>query len=152
MKVEIIKCLRDNYSYLIIDEKNQNASLVDPSEASPIIDYIEKNRVNLKYILITHHHHDHVGGNLELKKKYNPTIFGFKGDKDRIPGIDVLIEDNDIWKKENLRPKFIIYQVILQDILLITFIKKKRSLLVTLYFHLDVEEFLREHIDRCMTH
>ena len=53
MKVEIIKCLRDNYSYLIIDEKNQNASLVDPGEASPIIDYIEKNRVNLKYILIT---------------------------------------------------------------------------------------------------
>ena len=105
MKVEIIKCLRDNYSYLIIDEKNQNASLVDPSEASPIIDYIEKNRVNLKYILITHHHYDHVGGNLELKKKYNPTIFGFKGDKDRIPGIDVLVEDNDIWKKENFEAK-----------------------------------------------
>ena len=42
MKVEIIKCLVDNYSYLIIDEKYQTACVVDPSEAEPIIDVIEK--------------------------------------------------------------------------------------------------------------
>ena len=44
MKVEIIKCLKDNYSYLIIDEKNQAACVVDPSEAKPIIDVIEKKK------------------------------------------------------------------------------------------------------------
>ena len=42
MKVEIIKCLQDNYSYLIINEKNQNACVVDPSEAEPIINLVEK--------------------------------------------------------------------------------------------------------------
>ena len=39
MKVEIIKCLKDNYSYVIIDEKNNHACVVDPSEAEPIINF-----------------------------------------------------------------------------------------------------------------
>ena len=69
MKVEVIPCLKDNYSYLIIDEKNNSACVVDPSEASPIIEYLEKKSINLKYILNTHHHYDHIGGNKDLKKK-----------------------------------------------------------------------------------
>ena len=101
MKIEIIKCLQDNYSYLIIDESNKNACVVDPGEAKPIIDYIEKKDIRLKYILNTHHHYDHVGGNIELKKKYGSNVVGFKGDKDRIPEIDILVEDGKIWKKEN---------------------------------------------------
>ncbi len=105
MKIEIIKCLKDNYSYLIIDEKNKNACVVDPSEAKPIIDYVEKNKIKLRYILNTHHHYDHVGGNFELKKKYNCNVVGFKGDKDRIPGIDILVEDNQLWKKDNFEVK-----------------------------------------------
>ena len=70
MKIKIIKCLQDNYSYLIVDEMNKNACVIDPSEAKPIINYVEDNNINLKYILNTHHHYDHVGGNQELKKKY----------------------------------------------------------------------------------
>ena len=99
MRVQIIKCLQDNYSYLIIDETNQNACVVDPSEAKPIIDFVENNNIDLKYILNTHHHFDHVGGNMELKKKYNSNVIGFKDDKDRIPGIDILVDDLKIWKK-----------------------------------------------------
>ena len=68
MKIKIIKCLQDNYSYVIIDENNQSACVVEPSESKPIIDFIDNNKIDLKYILNTHHHHDHIGGNLELKK------------------------------------------------------------------------------------
>lgn len=68
MKVEIIKCLEDNFSYILINEANRNCCVVDPGEADPIINYLQKNKLNLKYILNTHHHHDHVGGNEELKK------------------------------------------------------------------------------------
>ena len=68
MKVEIIKCLKDNYSYIIIDQTNQNACVLDPSEAKPVIEFIETNKLKLKFILNTHHHYDHIGGNLELKK------------------------------------------------------------------------------------
>ena len=69
MIVEIIPCLEDNYSYLIVDETNNAACIIDPSEAQPVIDIIEKKNIELKYILNTHHHYDHIGGNKELKKK-----------------------------------------------------------------------------------
>jgi len=69
MKIEIIKCLQDNYSYLIIDDENQTACVIDPGESTPIINYLDKSKINLKFILNTHHHYDHVGGNFELKKK-----------------------------------------------------------------------------------
>ena len=109
MKIEIIKCLKDNYSYLIIDELNNYACVIDPSESRPIIQAIEKNKVNLKYILNTHHHYDHVDGNKKLKKKYNSKIIGFKDDKDRIPEIDILVENNQIWKREEF--EFKIYHI-----------------------------------------
>ena len=105
MKIQIIKCLQDNYSYLIIDETNLNACVVDPGEAEPIINFVESNNINLKYILNTHHHFDHVDGNIKLKKKYNSNIVGFRGDKDRIPEINILVDDQEIWKEDNFEAK-----------------------------------------------
>ena len=105
MNIEIIKCLKDNYSYLIIDEKTKSACVVDPSEAKPIINYIEKNKINLKFILNTHHHYDHVGGNKDLKIKYNAKVIGFEGDKDRIPEIDICLKDRESWKNKNFEFK-----------------------------------------------
>jgi len=107
MKVEIIKCLQDNYSYLLINEKNQNVCVVDPSEAKPIINFVEKKNINLKFILNTHHHHDHIGGNNELKKKYGVKIIGFKNDKDKIPEIDIFVENNQTWMNEDFEAKII---------------------------------------------
>lgn len=105
MNVEIIKCLQDNYSYLLIDKKSKKACVIDPGEADPIMNYIEKNQINLKYILNTHHHSDHIGGNLFLKEKYNCQIIGFEGDKNRIPKIDILLKDNEIWKDDSFEAK-----------------------------------------------
>ena len=105
MRVEIIPCLQDNYSYLIIDDSNKTASVVDPSEAKPIINFIEKENINLKYILNTHHHYDHIGGNKDLKKKYNSVVIGYKDDASRIPGIDILLNNNQIWKADNFEAK-----------------------------------------------
>ena len=105
MKIEIIKCLQDNFSYLIIDEINSIACVVDPSEAKPIINFVDNNNLNLKYILNTHHHFDHIGGNVMLKKRYNSKVIGFKGDKDRIPEIDFLVDDQEVWKEDNFEAK-----------------------------------------------
>jgi len=107
MKVEIIKCLQDNFSYILINEKNNNACVVDPSESEPIIDFVEKNNINLKFILNTHHHYDHIGGNKDLKKKYDLNIVGFKYDKNRIPEIDILVENNQIWSSDDFESKII---------------------------------------------
>ena len=95
-EILIIKCLNDNYAYIYLNDKKE-AFVVDPSEASPVIDTLEKNNLQLKYILNTHHHFDHIGGNYELKEKYNCKIVGSKKDRDRIPGIDIEISDGDYW-------------------------------------------------------
>ena len=42
MKVEIIKCLEDNFSYILINEANRNCCVVDPGEASNYKLFTEK--------------------------------------------------------------------------------------------------------------
>ena len=98
MKIEIIKCLTDNFSYLLINEKNLDTCVVDPGDSKPVLEYIKKNNLNLKYILNTHHHGDHIGGNNILKSKFDAKILAFEDDKDRIPMIDIPLKDNQVWK------------------------------------------------------
>ena len=107
MQVEIIPCLQDNYSYLIIDDNTNSACVIDPGEAKPIINFLKNRNIDLKYILNTHHHYDHIGGNKDLKKKFGSVIVGFKEDADRIPEIDILVEDNQVWQAENFIAKII---------------------------------------------
>ena len=107
MQVEIIRCVLYIYCYLLIDEDKLEACVVDPSEAKPIIDYLSGKNINLKYILNTHHHYDHIGGNTELKKKFGSVVLGFNGDAKRIPEIDILLKDNEIWNVGNFKAKII---------------------------------------------
>ena len=100
MKIKIVKCLKDNYAYIIFNEITLASAVVDPSEANPIINEIEKNNLKLKYILNTHHHYDHVGGNKKLKEKYNCKVVGFEKDKSRIPEIDITLKDNQKWEND----------------------------------------------------
>ena len=107
MRIEIVPCLQDNYSYLIIDESNQFACVVDPGEAAPIINFLKNKNIKLKFILNTHHHFDHIGGNKDLKKRFGSIVLGFKKDANRIPEIDILLEDKQIWKEENFLAQII---------------------------------------------
>ena len=97
MHVDLIPCLTDNYAYIINDIVSKTVGVVDPSEALPVIAFLKKQNLKLNYILNTHHHYDHIGGNTELKKLYNAKVVGFVGDKHRIPGIDIMLEDNAKW-------------------------------------------------------
>mgnify|MGYP001337497205 CR=1 FL=1 len=44
MKVLVIKCLDDNFSYVVLNEANNNACVIDPSESDPIIQIIKKKK------------------------------------------------------------------------------------------------------------
>lgn len=59
--------------------------------------------LKLDYILNTHHHWDHTGGNEELKKKFSCTIVGPKADEGRIPGIDTALGDGESWQFGDLK-------------------------------------------------
>lgn len=88
----------DNYAYLLIDENTGISAVLDPSEAAPVIAECEKQGIKPSYILNTHHHFDHVEGNLELKKEYAAKIVVSEVDRHRIVGADVGLEDGDIFK------------------------------------------------------
>ena len=107
MKIEIIPCLNDNYSYLIKDDQTDTVAIIDPSEFSKCDKKISQKYKKLDFILNTHHHFDHVGGNIELKKKYGSKILGFEMDKKRIPEIDILLKDGQEFKIGNLNFKTI---------------------------------------------
>lgn len=91
-----IPVLTDNYIYLLHDEKSGETAAVDPAVAEPVMDVLKQHGWQLTYILNTHHHGDHVGGNLELKRQTGCQIIASELDKPRIPGIDHSVQDGDI--------------------------------------------------------
>ncbi len=103
IKVEIVNCLKDNFSYII--HNNNEAIVIDPSESKPIDQLLEELKLKLKYILNTHHHFDHVDGNSGLKEKYNCKIIGFEDDSKRIPGIDICLKNEEIFNEKNFKFK-----------------------------------------------
>lgn len=64
-----IPALRDNYIWLLADAAG-NALIVDPGEAAPVIEVLQREQLRLKAILLTHHHPDHIGGVAELAAAY----------------------------------------------------------------------------------
>ena len=101
MLITPVPCLKDNYAYIVNDNISKKIGVVDPSEAKPIIDLLERMNLKLDFIFNTHHHFDHVGGNFELKKKYKAKVVGFNGDKHRIPDIDITVKDEEVFKFGN---------------------------------------------------
>ena len=95
MDIEIIPCLSDNYAYLI--REGAHCAVLDPSEAAPVKAALEKRGWRPEFILNTHHHNDHVGGNLALKEIYGAQVVGPGKDRARIPGIDVGVDEKSGW-------------------------------------------------------
>ena len=102
LNIDIVPCLDDNYSFVIHDTRTNTVAVVDPSEFEPVNNFIEKKFKKIDYILNTHHHFDHTGGNLDLKKKYKSKIIGSKKDEKRIPGIDIKLIDKENFKLGNI--------------------------------------------------
>mmetsp|Transcript_35657 Transcript_35657/g.57288 ORF Transcript_35657/g.57288 Transcript_35657/m.57288 type:complete len:339 (-) Transcript_35657:271-1287(-) len=96
MEVSLIPCLSDNYAYLLHNSATGTIAIVDPSEAAPVRAELQmKNLGRIDYILNTHHHFDHIGGNIELKEEFGAKIIGPAADKERIPGIDEAYADGE---------------------------------------------------------
>ncbi|WP_300300996.1 hydroxyacylglutathione hydrolase [Ferrovibrio sp.] len=99
MPLEIVQIpvLSDNYVYLAHDPATGATGVVDPAVHEPVLATLEKRGWRLSHILNTHHHPDHVGGNLALKAATGCQIVGPQADADRIPGIDVQLADGETW-------------------------------------------------------
>jgi len=95
LAIHQIPVLSDNFIYLVHDPDSGETACVDPAVAAPVMDVLATKGWNLSHILNTHHHHDHTGGNRELKQATGCTIVGAGDDASRIPGIDVQIGEGD---------------------------------------------------------
>ena len=88
-----IPAFDDNYIWLL--HNGQNAVVVDPGDAAPVIAALQQFKLNLSAILITHHHSDHIGGVAALLKHkiapiYAPQYEQFKFEHIKLAEGDVV--------------------------------------------------------------
>jgi len=96
MQIERLPALSDNYIFLLYDRDRQEAAVVDPAEAAPVLRQLEALGATLVAILNTHHHSDHVGANTRLLQQFPQAIvYGGAEDRGRIPGQQVFLQEGD---------------------------------------------------------
>jgi glyoxylase-like metal-dependent hydrolase (beta-lactamase superfamily II) len=98
MEIHQIPVWDDNYVYLAHDPETGSTAVVDPADADPVLAAAEAKGWKITHILNTHHHPDHVGGNLEIKAATGCTVVGARSDAGRIPGIDVQVGQTDTYE------------------------------------------------------
>ena len=91
-----IPCLSDNYAYLIHDPASGETALVDAPEAEPVLRELEQRGWRLGHILLTHHHHDHVGGVAALRAAHGARVIGAQADAHRLPPLDLAVAEGDV--------------------------------------------------------
>ncbi len=95
LEIVPVPVLSDNYVWLIHDSRSGVAAAVDPAVAEPVLAALHDRDWTLDTILITHHHHDHVGGVAALKKATGATVVGAAGDAHRLPPLDHAVRDGE---------------------------------------------------------
>lgn len=93
MNILAVNANGDNWVYVHPYSAGQ-CWVVDPADAACVTAALEKSKLELTHILVTHHHADHIGGVAALKKTWNCHIYS--PDPKRIGGTDTVVEDGDL--------------------------------------------------------
>lgn len=78
--ITAIPALSDNYIWLL-ETADGKCAVVDPGEAQPVLNTLAARGLDLEYILLTHHHYDHVDGVPELLEHFDATVYGPADDR-----------------------------------------------------------------------
>jgi hydroxyacylglutathione hydrolase len=97
MEIHGVRALKDNYVWILVDRARGEAAAVDPSEAAPVKEAIARLGVELVEIWNTHHHFDHVGGNLELGAA-TVRASVYDGERGRVPAQTARVGEGDTFE------------------------------------------------------
>ncbi len=97
-EIRLFPCLSDNFGYLIHDPATKATASIDAPEAAPILRALEREGWTLTDILVTHHHHDHVGGVAELKQKFGCRVVAPYDKSTKIADVDLRVGQGDVVK------------------------------------------------------
>ncbi len=106
MRVEVIRCLEDNFAYLLVCEGTSTFAVVDASESEKVLAValpLSSRGAKPVAILSTHHHWDHVGGNEELAALWKVPVFGSTYDAKRVPALTDTIDDGGTTRVGDIR-------------------------------------------------
>jgi hydroxyacylglutathione hydrolase len=95
LTVASIPILADNYAWMLRETAGGAIAVVDPADAAPVIDALDRAGGRLDLVLLTHHHDDHIAGALEVARHYGAPIAGAARDKRRLPPLDVALSEGD---------------------------------------------------------
>ena len=95
IQIETIRCLQDNYAFLVHDPATQETTLIDAPEAPPILDALARLGWRLDRILITHHHPDHIDGIPGILAAHPARVLGAAADAHRLPPLDQAFAPGD---------------------------------------------------------
>lgn len=94
IQIHALHAFSDNYIWLLQDLSTRTCAVVDPGDAAPVLAWLEEHPGwRMTDILITHHHHDHVGGVAQVKQVTGARVCGPA--HETIPARDVALVDND---------------------------------------------------------
>ncbi len=102
IQIRTVRALKDNYCYLVFRTGSKLAVVIDPSESAPILSALRSLDLHLGLILNTHHHHDHVGGNLELSVLFKAPVYCSSRDADRVPNVTQSFRDGDTFEFDGI--------------------------------------------------
>ncbi|MCO7517485.1 hydroxyacylglutathione hydrolase [Pseudomonas guariconensis] len=92
IQIDALPAFSDNYIWLLQDTAKRRCAVVDPGDARPVLDWLAANPGwVLEDILVTHHHHDHVGGVETLRHATGARVCGPANE--RIPARDLALDD-----------------------------------------------------------
>jgi hydroxyacylglutathione hydrolase len=108
LNISAIPAFGDNYIWLLTTGGN-TCAVVDPGDEDPVMEVLEQRGLELRYVLLTHHHYDHTGGVSALLKRFQPEVFG--PDDERMPYVQQLCRDGDRIQLPGLGAEFHVLEV-----------------------------------------
>lgn len=95
LEIVTVPCRTDNYAFLLHNDESGETALVDAPEAAPIESALDARGWSLEYILLTHHHDDHIDAVAPLKQRYLSKVIGASADAHRLPALDQALSDGE---------------------------------------------------------